>query len=665
MGLEQEVPDVAQDRDRSPGGVGRQVQQHARDQRLGRAPLPGQQDRIEPQRRAEQIAEARQEQPQQRIEEPIVEPVRQRLGGDEGMIVLLGLRRSSAPSRPSHPLRKVTHQKGGRRGLSIAQILGRARRRGAERPRDVVAARDDHLDRLLRCQIDADAAALGDEVQPPPGRVGRGRNEDAADLRIALQRVTAGEADDHPAPRLVGDQHDVPEDPQPAIVGVGQRHLLPGPVEIAQPGDMPEDPVGDADQELPDHAGDEQTEQVDGPERDDDPQERDGDPQDLAGLAVDVPEDEEGDRHRDRGQKAGHELVAEVSLETSHAIELDAEIGRDRQNDALAWHSLSTVIQRSAEPPTRSGGPALGTLLRISMATTYDVNRGFDFGGHWVYRRLHRAARGAPAPGAERASPITRRSTTWSVAAMIKVGLGTGAAGWLAALLGICPADRRLVGLERWLPESRLARLVALFTAAVLPVGVQLDGMVTNETLSMLLCALAIVALPAAVEGARAGQVKPSAWLGLWIGLALITKISASALLLALIPAVALEIGRSPEPWRQALRVRWKPFAVGAAIIVALSGWFFVRNQILYGGRRRPVTTGSWRPTRPPTRRSPTSRGDRRISSGSGTRAIFRRPYVPTGTRPQSAIFSGAHRQHLLGLLQLLPGGLGGEERRP
>jgi hypothetical protein len=45
------------------------------------------------------------------------------------------------------------------------------------------------------------------------------------------------------------------------------------------------------------------------------------------------------------------------------------------------------------------------------------------------------------------------------------------------------------VALERWLPESRVARRVALALAAVLPSSAHLDGMITNETLLMLLSA--------------------------------------------------------------------------------------------------------------------------------------------------------------------------------
>ena len=272
------------------------------------------------------------------------------------------------------------------------------------------------------------------------------------------------------------------------------------------------------------------------------------------------------------------------------------------------------------------------------MATTYDVSRGFDFGGHWVCG-AYIAQHGALPPLGLSAESYHPPLYYLIVAALIRVGLGTGAVGWLAALLGIGRLVVVWIGLERWLPESRLARLVALFTAAVIPVGVQLDGMVTNETLSLLFCALAIVALPAAVEGARSGKVKPSAWLGLWIGLALITKISASALLLALIPAVALEIGRSPEPWRQALRVRWKPFAVGAAIIVALSGWFFVRNQILYGLTAPTGYDGMLAPNQKPFEKIPYLSRRPPGFYWQWDDGIFSRPYVPTGTRPNARFF--------------------------
>ena len=195
------------------------------------------------------------------------------------------------------------------------------------------------------------------------------------------------------------------------------------------------------------------------------------------------------------------------------------------------------------------------------------------------------------------------------------------------------------VGLERWLPESRLARVVALFTAAVIPVGVQLDGMVTNETLSMLLCALAIVA----AAGRRRGR---AGWTGEAVRLAgALARAGAHHQVLGVGAGPGADPGRGAgdravtEPWRPALRVRWKPFAVGAAIVVALSGWFFVRNQILYG---RPAPTGYegiLAPNLAPYEKIPYLSRRPPAFYWQWDSAIFSHPYVPTGYRPQPRFF--------------------------
>jgi hypothetical protein len=280
----------------------------------------------------------------------------------------------------------------------------------------------------------------------------------------------------------------------------------------------------------------------------------------------------------------------------------------------------------------------LGVLLRISMATTYDVVHGFDINGHWPY--LEYIVRQGQLPPLNLASATYHPPLYYLIAAgIMRLGFAPGALGWLAALLGIARLAVVWVGLERWLPESRLARVVALFTAAVLPVGVQLDGMITNETLAMLLAALALVAAPAAVEGARTGRLRPFAWLALWLGLGLVTKVSASALVVALGLALALDLVRAPDRWRPALRLRWKPMAAGAGIVLALSGWFFVRNQILYGMPAPTGFEGPMKVNQAPYEAIPYLR---RRSPGFyflWDQAVFRQPYVPSGTRPDPRFF--------------------------
>ena len=50
---------------------------------------------------------------------------------------------------------------------------------------------------------------------------------------------------------------------------------------------------------------------------------------------------------------------------------------------------------------------------------------------------------------------------------------------------------------------------MALALAAVLPIGAHLDGMITNETLVMLMSAAVLVAAPAAIAAARKGGSRP------------------------------------------------------------------------------------------------------------------------------------------------------------
>ncbi|MES1207033.1 MAG: glycosyltransferase family 39 protein [Pseudomonadota bacterium] len=281
----------------------------------------------------------------------------------------------------------------------------------------------------------------------------------------------------------------------------------------------------------------------------------------------------------------------------------------------------------------------LGILLRISMATTYDVNRGFDFVAHWLCADY--IARHAALPPLDLTAAAYHPPLYYFVlAAMIKAGLGTGAAGWLAAVLGIARLVVVWVALERWLPESRLARVVALFTAAVIPVGVQLDGMVTNETASTLLCALAMLAAPSAIEAAREGRVRPVAWLALWLGLALLTKFSISVMLVAVALAVALEIARSPQPWPEALRSRSKPLAVGALIIVGLSGWFYARNEKLYGMVAPTGYEGLVKASQAPYEKIPYLERRTPDFLFAWDPDVFGHPYVPSGTRPRARFFS-------------------------
>ena len=280
----------------------------------------------------------------------------------------------------------------------------------------------------------------------------------------------------------------------------------------------------------------------------------------------------------------------------------------------------------------------LGVLLRISMAITHDARTGFDFNCHWPYINYvasHHAL-----------APLTLCAVSYHpplyhvlAAALVNLGLGPGALAWFSVLLGILQLIVVWIGLERWLPESRLARVVALFTAAVLPASVQLDGMITNEPLNTLICALALVAAPAAIQGLREGRIAPTARLAVWLGIALITKISGTVLVVGLLIAIVVDVARGPQPWREAWRIRWKPLAVGASLLFALSGWFFIRNQALYGLFAPTGYDGTLKINQEPYEKIPYLQR-RHLSFFLGwSPAVFVYPYAPSGYVPEPHFF--------------------------
>src|SRR6185312_5115074 len=174
--------------------------------------------------------------------------------------------------------------------------------------------------------------------------VRRAGDEDALQARVTFDGVAVGETQNAAPPAVVGDQHDVGEDP---LVGVGQRHLAPRSVERPQPRDAAQGPVGQPQQPLADEAGDEQTQHVDGGDGQRRPQERHVHADDGPGLGVDVPEDEEGDRDGDGGQRAGHQLVAQVGpqlgSEAAHSASLDAQNVRGAKTAPAGGQATSSV----------------------------------------------------------------------------------------------------------------------------------------------------------------------------------------------------------------------------------------------------------------------------------------------------------------------------------
>ncbi|MDE3088594.1 MAG: glycosyltransferase family 39 protein [Chloroflexota bacterium] len=104
------------------------------------------------------------------------------------------------------------------------------------------------------------------------------------------------------------------------------------------------------------------------------------------------------------------------------------------------------------------------------------------------------------------------------------------------------------------------------------------SALVSNDAALATLCSLVLLLWVRLLCGSTAPTLKSAALLGLLIALALLTKTTA----LGLVPLsmlVLTVVARRERRWRYAVAGN----AVMLAVVAALSGWWFARNQILYG----------------------------------------------------------------------------------
>ncbi len=129
---------------------------------------------------------------------------------------------------------------------------------------------------------------------------------------------------------------------------------------------------------------------------------------------------------------------------------------------------------------------------------------------------------------------------------------------------------------RRLFPERPLLALGAMAFTAFLPMHIAIGSAVGNDALTNLLFAGALYLV--AVLLAEPPQIRTLLFLGAVVGLALLTK--ATAVLLFPISVVALSLSalRGSAGWSGALRA--SGLVVGIAL--AIGGWWFVRNALLY-----------------------------------------------------------------------------------
>jgi hypothetical protein len=177
---------------------------------------------------------------------------------------------------------------------------------------------------------------------------------------------------------------------------------------------------------------------------------------------------------------------------------------------------------------------ACGVALRLLLAWRYDPRNGYDYSAHVDY--LNWVARHHSLP------PIAEFRTAyhpplfyWLGGLLIRHGTPAPRLQWMSIAAGIASLAILFVMLRRHVRDAP-SRLFALALAAVLPASLQLDSIVSNEPLNRLLGTIALALLPWAFDAARPHPALRGLVLGAALGLELLAKISA----LALVATVAL-----------------------------------------------------------------------------------------------------------------------------
>lgn len=224
---------------------------------------------------------------------------------------------------------------------------------------------------------------------------------------------------------------------------------------------------------------------------------------------------------------------------------------------------------------------ALGVVFRVSMHFSFDPLLGYDANQHWEVARWIADHGSIP--------PVTAIYCGYHpplyyalVAALLKLGFTANGAQWMSIWFGIIKLGLVWLGLE-WYLKQRAARLAGLGLAAILPVVIHMDGMITNEVASGVLSIAAMVLVPKAFEAQGRRRWVLATVIGVLIALQLLAKISALMCIAAIGIAVVLEaVLAVGVPWRARV-MRALPFSMVVLVPLLLTGWYFGRNIREFG----------------------------------------------------------------------------------
>jgi 4-amino-4-deoxy-L-arabinose transferase-like glycosyltransferase len=226
---------------------------------------------------------------------------------------------------------------------------------------------------------------------------------------------------------------------------------------------------------------------------------------------------------------------------------------------------------------------AFGLGLRISLTKTFDVTLGYDYPAHLQFAKYIQEHWRIP-PYQLNFSTYNPSLYYWLAALLLKLGCTVQALGRISIICASLQLLVMWVGLEIYLRESRLARVLALLMFATLPAALHLAGFVSNHCLHDLFCTAAEVLLPQVFLRRGRAVVGYAIAGGCCMGLALLTKISGVSILEALVLAVVLAVFRALGSRKQVARALLPGAALVVGVVALVAGWHYVRHKILYGG---------------------------------------------------------------------------------
>jgi 4-amino-4-deoxy-L-arabinose transferase-like glycosyltransferase len=268
------------------------------------------------------------------------------------------------------------------------------------------------------------------------------------------------------------------------------------------------------------------------------------------------------------------------------------------------------------------------------MRWRYVPDWGFDTWGHVVYIDWIVDHRALPPPDAffQAFHP-----PLFYLAAAVLAGKSRTAAVWIPIALGTLRLVIIWAGLEIYFKRQRWARLSALALAAVFPASVHIDGLLYGEGMSGFLIALAMLLTLQAFRTVGRARWWLTSLLGVVLGLAMLTKISALVVLLGIGAAAVMEFIFAREIWP-----RWQlllPWSSTVALCLAVCGWYFAPIVRTDG---KPFLTSFDLAEKGDAAASQTTPYLHRRSLGfvfGWNKAIYEYPYYPAAAAPHASFF--------------------------